>query len=61
MEMETVIRNDYYVSLEDQIKIFNCHKSDFENVTISPFAKNVINTHDDNKTSLIPMMILKRH
>ena len=53
-EMELVDRNDYYVSLEDQIKIyrennrakFNCDKLD-GNVKISPVIKNVINTDGD--------------
>ena len=47
-EMELVDRNDYYVSLEDQIKIyrennrakFNCDKLDVGNVKISPVIKN---------------------
>ena len=56
MEMETVDRNDYYVSLEDQIKIYrgnkhahyNCQKPDFENAIPSPAVKNV-NSHNDIK------------
>ena len=54
-EMESVDRNDYYVSFKDQIKIyrennrakFNCDKLDVENVNISPVIKNVINTDGD--------------
>ena len=59
MEMETVDRNDYYVSLGRQIKIYrenkcvhyNSQKPDFESST--PTAK-IVNSHNDIKNEVLP-------